>query len=248
MARQPDTRRISHKPQIQGIPAEKAQHKAEQHTDQGKHRGKGALAQTVQMGADAGTGNSHAQPEQPRAQRQHQTHRADMGIRRQPPAKRIGHKGAQHRMVTEGADGQRRQQAEQPVGVAALQIVPGNAEETETRTLQQHTKHGPGQQRKTQRPSRRGRFEYHPGPGHHPDSQRQRQKQNTGARPVSCYGFTHSQNTPVANTKGRGIRPAHELPRRGQPRPVVYLPPHTVPATFTTGTPTALPYSVQEPS
>lgn len=27
-----------------------------------------------------------------------------------------------------------------------------------------------------------------------------------------------------------------------------YLPPQTVPATLTTGTPTALPYSVQEPS
>mmetsp|Transcript_5852 Transcript_5852/g.22971 ORF Transcript_5852/g.22971 Transcript_5852/m.22971 type:complete len:729 (-) Transcript_5852:815-3001(-) len=133
--------------QIERVPAQEAQRKAQQCTGQRDRCGQRALAEPVPERADAGAGEAHAEAEADAAGHQHPAHRTDVGTRWQPCGFGRRQKGAEHRVVAQGADGQRGEDAEQAARIPALQEVAAHAVEAEPRPLQQRAKQQAQQQR-----------------------------------------------------------------------------------------------------
>ena len=240
-ARQPQHGRLRDAGEVERVPSEEAQAEAGGRADEREGRGRRAFAQAIEMGADAGARDRHAGPEREPGEDEHEPDRADMGLRRQPGARGIRQEGAEDRAVAGDADCESREDAERTARIAAIDEVAPDAEEAETRALQDEAEQAAEHQRKGKgaalrllgdRPSR-----------HHEArpiaNAKAGPRRRSGRVPASqAAPSLQRSRAPVFSIAGRLTAGA----RRS------YLPPQTVPARFTIGTPTVLPYSVQEPS
>ena len=71
--------------------------------------------------------------------------------------------------------------------------------------------------------------------------------ERTGVRPLSIRRVAHRSASTIRAIEAPGRKIFRPRGPKGRGRPA-HLPPQTVPARFAIGTPTVLPYSVQEPS
>ena len=146
--RQPQHGRLRDAGEVERVPSEEAQAEAGGRADEREGRGRRAFAQAIEMGADAGARDRHAGPEREPGEDEHEPDRADMGLRRQPGARGIRQEGAEDRAVAGDADCESREDAERTARIAAIDEVAPDAEEAETRALQDEAEQAAEHQRK----------------------------------------------------------------------------------------------------
>ncbi len=240
----PDRRVVEHRPGIERVPCRKAEQEARGGAEQRGERAEGPLAQPVKMRRKAGAGERHAEAEGEGGKCEHRPDRADMGIRRQAIRLRHRHPGPEHGLVQNDARGERHENGDDAGCIPPFHEVPQVAQEAETAPLQDDAEGAAGDQRE----------------GKHPSGSILRQPDTPGGkegehRDGKRAGGDGRHGDPAAGHENAG-GPGRMSTRVGIPRGVrrrafgnrYYLPVQIVPAILFTGTPTALPYSVQEPS
>ena len=231
MSRQPEHGGLGDAGEVERVPAQETEDEAEPGAEKREGRRRRALAEAVEMGADAGTRDRHAGAEGEAGQDQNRSDRADMRVRRQARAGRVRHPGAEHHGVARDACGERRQDAEHPPWVAPDQEVAPLAVEAEPAALEHEAEQRPEHERQGE-PRPAGLTREAPGRRGEPRGDQDGQRCPDG-KSATGSGRAHASRWERQSLSR--MAPGH-------------LPPQTVPARLTTGTPTALPYSVQEPS
>ena len=238
MARQPDDRRVRRSlREIEAVPGQEAEPEAGDGAEQRERRDRRAFAEAIEMRADAAAASHHADAE---GEARRATSAGPTGpicaVGGRRPADGIGQPGAEDDRVADAADGERREDAQQAARGRAARRSRGSAEEAEARALQHDAEAPRRSSESDERPTLGAALQTQPEHGERRgDGRRPRRRPATIVRRL-------------AGTDAAGeARPAVSSMARSAPGRAT-CPPQTVPALFSIGTPTALPYSVHEPS
>ena len=160
--------------------------------------------------------------------------RADKGIRGRRPPACVRHPGAEHQRIAGKTGSHRNQNGVKTARIARVIPVAEIAQEAKARALQNHAEDRAEHNREREFRARSRRAKAYAATTKRDDRAIRETARNAGFAPGVPSDFDAAWKTKSRFGMSWSFAP--------------YLPPQTVPATFTTGTPTELPYSVQEPS